>query len=80
MNHIYKDEDEARELAKTLPKKENGLVCLVLVIQQVKKILKEFFTDKEILDMSRFENLGVIKMKQFMMKKLLNEFEATIKK
>ena len=40
--YICQDEDEARSLAKTLPKKNNGLVYTLKAIQLAKKILKSF--------------------------------------
>ena len=43
------------------------------------KDFEEFFTDKEVLDMSRFENLGIIKNEAIYEEKLLNDFEKTIK-
>ena len=78
--YLCKDEDEARELAKTLPK-EGKWPCLFSASDTTgEKDFEEFFTDKEILDMNRFENLGVIKNEAIYDEKLLNEFEATIKK
>lgn len=44
------------------------------------KDFEEFFTDKEVLDMNRFENLGVIKNEAIYDEKLLNDFENIIKK
>ena len=59
--YLCKDEDEARELAKTLPK-EGKWPCLFSASDTTgEKDFEEFFTDKEILDMNRFENLGIIK-------------------
>ncbi|MCW9067877.1 MAG: UDP-N-acetylglucosamine 4,6-dehydratase, partial [Sulfurimonas sp.] len=59
--YLCSDEDEARELAKTLPK-EGKWPCLFTSSDTTgEKDFEEFFTDKEVLDMQRFENLGVIK-------------------
>ena len=78
--YLCKDEDEARELAKTLPK-EGKWPCLFTASDTTgEKDFEEFFTDKEVLDMNRFENLGIIKNEAIYDEKLLNEFEATIKK
>ena len=41
---------------------------------------KEFFTDSEVLDMNRFENLGVIKNEAIYDEAKLNHFETIIKK
>ena len=43
------------------------------------KDFEEVFTDKEVLDMDRFKNLGVIKNEPIYNDALLNEFEETIK-
>ena len=54
-------EDEARELVKTLPS-QGKWPCLFTESDTTgEKDFEEFFTDDETLDMSRFENLGVIK-------------------
>jgi len=59
--YLCKDEDEARELAKTLPQ-EGKWPCLFTKSDTTgEKDFEEFFTDAETLDMDRFENLGVIK-------------------
>lgn len=43
------------------------------------KDFEEFFTDKEVLDMTRFENLGIIKNEALFDEAKLNHFERTIK-
>jgi len=43
------------------------------------KDVEEFFTENELLDMERFDNLGVIKNKAVFNEDLLNMFEKTIK-
>ena len=59
--HLCKDEDEARELIKTLPA-EGKWPCLFTESDTTgEKDFEEFFTDNETLDMERFHNLGVIK-------------------
>ncbi|SFV55213.1 UDP-N-acetylglucosamine 4,6-dehydratase [hydrothermal vent metagenome] len=76
--YLCKDEDEARELAKTLPQ-EGKWPCLFTSSDTTgEKDFEEFFTDKETLDMDRFENLGVIKNEANFNNDLLNEFEKTI--
>ena len=76
--YLCKDEDEARALAKTLPK-EGRWPCLFTSSDTTgEKDFEEFFTDKETLDMERFENLGVIKNEALFDEELLNEFEKTI--
>jgi len=76
--YLCKDEDEARELAKTLPQKGSWPCLFTSSDTTGEKDFEEFFTDNEILDMNRFENLGVIKNKADFDEALLNEFEQTI--
>lgn len=59
--HICKTEDEARELIHTLPS-EGKWPCLFTSSDTTgEKDFEEFFTENEVLDMDRFQNLGVIK-------------------
>jgi len=75
---LCKNEDEARELAKTLPK-QGKWPCLFTTSDTTgEKDFEEFFTDKEMLDMNRFENLGIIKNEPKFDNSLLDEFEKTI--
>jgi FlaA1/EpsC-like NDP-sugar epimerase len=76
--YLCDSEDEARELAKTLPA-EGKWPCLFTPSDTTgEKDFEEFFTDKETLDMDRFENLGVIKNEAVFNPALVNEFEQTI--
>lgn len=78
--YLCKYEDEARELAKTLPK-AGKYPCLFTASDTTgEKDFEEFFTDKEILDMDKFESIGIIKNDPLYDENLLNNFEATIKK
>jgi FlaA1/EpsC-like NDP-sugar epimerase len=77
--YLCKDEDEARELAHSLPK-EGKWPCLFTPSDTTgEKDFEEFFTDAEVLDMDRFQNLGVIKNELNFNEALLNSFEKTIK-
>jgi FlaA1/EpsC-like NDP-sugar epimerase len=77
--YLCKDEDEARELANTLPS-EGKWPCLFTSSDTTgEKDFEEFFTDNETLDMDRFENLGVIKNEALFDEDKLNSFEKTIK-
>jgi len=76
--YLCKDEDEARELAKTLPQQGKWPCLFTSSDTTGEKDFEEFFTDNEILDMNRFENLGVIRNKANFDDALLNEFEQTI--
>ncbi|MEE9337982.1 MAG: UDP-N-acetylglucosamine 4,6-dehydratase [Methylococcaceae bacterium] len=71
-------EDEARELIKLLPQKGQWPCLFTISDTTGEKDVEEFFTDKEILDMDRFENLGVIKNKALFDAELLREFEEKI--
>ncbi len=72
-------EDEARELAKTLPDEGKWPVYFFTSDTTGEKDFEEFFTDNEILDMERFENLGVIKNDPDFDEDKLNYFMDTIK-
>ena len=77
--YLCKDENEARALAKTLPK-EGKYPCLFTSSDTTgEKDFEEFFTDNETLDMERFSNLGVIKNRADFDEELLNGFEQSIK-
>ncbi|HHH51593.1 MAG TPA: NAD-dependent epimerase/dehydratase family protein, partial [Campylobacterales bacterium] len=59
--YLCSSEDEARELAKILPQ-EGKWPCYFFNSDTTgEKDFEEFFTDKETLDMKKFENIGVIK-------------------
>ncbi|KTF15216.1 UDP-N-acetylglucosamine 4,6-dehydratase [Pseudoalteromonas sp. H105] len=76
--YLCKTEDEARELVKTLPS-QGKWPCLFTESDTTgEKDFEEFFTDSEELDMTRFENLGIIKNTPEFDQKLLNEFESEI--
>jgi FlaA1/EpsC-like NDP-sugar epimerase len=76
--YLCKNEEEARALVKTLPK-EGKWPCLFTPSDTTgEKDFEEFFTDKEILDMNRFENLGIIKNELDFNNTLLENFENKI--
>ncbi|WP_396170191.1 UDP-N-acetylglucosamine 4,6-dehydratase [Flavobacterium sp.] len=73
-----KDEDEARLLMETLPA-EGKWPCLFTISDTTgEKDFEEFFTENEVLDMNRFENLGVIKNNLNFDEEKLNLFTQTI--
>lgn len=75
---LCSSEDEARELAKTLPE-QGKWPCLFTGSDTTgEKDFEEFFTDNEVLDMHRFNNLGVIKNEAIFEPALLTEFETSI--
>jgi FlaA1/EpsC-like NDP-sugar epimerase len=76
--YLCNSEDEARELVKTLPE-QGKWPCLFTISDTTgEKDFEEFYTDKETLDMDRFENLGVIKNNPGFDKDELTKFESTI--
>ena len=77
--HLCKDEDEARELAKTLPSQGKWPCLFTSSDTTGEKDFEEFFTDAETLDMERFENLGVIKNEAHFDEEKLNNFEKTMR-
>lgn len=59
--HLCNDEDEARELIKISPHEKKWPCLFTSSDTTGEKDFEEFFSDGEMLDMNRFENLGVIK-------------------
>ena len=59
--YLCNTEDEARELIKTLPEQGKWPCFFTKSDTAGEKDFEEFYTDKEVLDMNRFKNLGVIK-------------------
>ena len=77
--YLCKSEDEARELAKTLPD-DGKWPCYFFESDTTgEKDFEEFFTNNETLDMERFENLGVIKNESIFEEDRLKRFEKEIK-
>ena len=75
---LCKDEEEARLLMATLPA-EGKWPCLFTASDTTgEKDFEEFFTENEVLDMNRFENLGVIKNDLNFDEEKLNLFIETI--
>jgi FlaA1/EpsC-like NDP-sugar epimerase len=77
---LCQDENEARELIKTLPAKGKWPCLFSPSNTTGEKDFEEFYTGKEDLDMDRFDNLGVIKNEAVFNEELLNSFESGIKK
>ena len=59
--YLCENEDEARELVKTLPDQKKWPCYFTGSDTTGEKDFEEFFTDKETLDLDRFQNLGIIK-------------------
>jgi FlaA1/EpsC-like NDP-sugar epimerase len=76
--YLCSDEDEARRLAKKLPK-DGKWPCLFAQSDTTgEKGYEEFFTDREILNMEKFETIGVIVNEPQFDTALLDEFVSTI--
>lgn len=76
--YFCKTEDEARDLVNTLPEKRMWPCLFTPSDTTGEKDFEEFFTDNEILDMSRFDNLGVIKNEPIYNEELLSLFNEKI--
>jgi len=76
--YLCDSEDEARGLIKTLPEQGKWPCLFTKSDTTGEKDFEEFYTDKETLDMNRFENLGVIKNEPEYDESQLNNFEDTI--
>ena len=76
--HLCQTEDEARMLMSIMPPKDKWPCLFAESDTTGEKDTEEFYTDKEIIDMSRFENLGVIKNEDFYDEILLRKFETKI--
>ncbi|UZH55531.1 UDP-N-acetylglucosamine 4,6-dehydratase [Salinimicrobium tongyeongense] len=78
--YVCQTEDEARELVKTMPQ-QGKWPCLFTTSDTTgEKDFEEFYTEKEELDMERFQNLGVIRSKLSIRENKLQHFETEIKK
>ncbi|HCN0298167.1 TPA: UDP-N-acetylglucosamine 4,6-dehydratase [Escherichia coli] len=76
--HLCETEDEARVLAKTLPAQGKWPCLFTSSDTTGEKDFEEFFTDKEVLDMKRFINLGIIKNDPLYDPILLDHFKEKI--
>ena len=76
--YLCDSEDEARELAHTLPQQGQWPCLFTNSDTTGEKDFEEFFTANEKLNMNRFENLGIIKNEVLFNPELVSEFERTI--
>lgn len=76
--YICESEDEARELIYTLPEQGKWPCLFTSSNTTGEKYFEEFYTDRETLDMKRFEALGVIINQPQFNDNQLNEFTNTI--
>ncbi len=78
--YICNNEDEARDLSKTLPSQKKWPCLFTPSDTTGEKDFEEFFTQNETLDMKKFENIGIIKNNPIFEENKLLNFENTIKK
>ena len=78
--HICSSEKEARKLIKILPKQGKWPCFFTKTDTTGEKSIEEFYTISELLDMDKFENLGVIKKQPIFDDIQLKNFEKTITK
>ncbi|MES2828399.1 MAG: UDP-N-acetylglucosamine 4,6-dehydratase [Bacteroidota bacterium] len=76
--YLCETEDEARSLTETLPQQGKWPCLFTSSDTTGEKDFEEFFTENEILDMDRFENLGVIKNNLVYDQDKLNYFTDSI--
>jgi FlaA1/EpsC-like NDP-sugar epimerase len=76
--YLCDSEDEARKLIRTLPDKGKWPCLFTNSDTTGEKDFEEFYTDKETLDMDRFESIGIIKSNSKFNESKLNDFENTI--
>jgi FlaA1/EpsC-like NDP-sugar epimerase len=76
--HLCETEDEARELAKTLPEQKKWPCLFTKSDTTGEKDFEEFFTKSEVLDMERFKNLGIVKNEPVFDREKLFMFEDAI--
>lgn len=78
--YLCKDEEEARILMDTLPD-EGKWPCLFAMSDTTgEKDFEEFYTNDEVLDLARFNNLGIIKNNLNIQSEKLNHFTEQILK
>ena len=76
--YLCSDEDEARNLVVSLPDKHMWPCLFTKSDTTGEKDIEEFFTEQEVLEMNRFNGLGIIKKSLDYESKLLNEFSNGI--
>lgn len=76
--YLCASEDEARQMMATLPEQGKWPCLFTNSDTTGEKDFEEFFTDKEVLDMNRFENFGIIKNEGEFSTDKINLFSATI--
>ena len=76
--YLCQTEAEARSLMTTLPQQKKWPCLFATSDTTGEKDFEEFFTDKEVLDMKRFENFGIIKNNADFSEEKINLFSISI--
>src|SRR5690554_2443200 len=76
--YLCKNEEEARELAHSLPEKGQWPCLFTESDTTGEKDFEEFFTENEVVDIDRFINLGIVKNEALYDEKLIQHFSDTI--
>jgi len=76
--YLCNSEEQARELASTLPEQGKWPCLFTNSDTTGEKDIEEFFTNNETLDMQRFDKIGIIKNKAIYDAKLIALFEQQI--
>ena len=76
--YLCENEEEARSLVNTLPDQKKWPCLFSGSDTTGEKDFEEFFTENEILDLEKFQNLGIIKNKLKFENEQLQLFEAAI--
>ena len=76
--YICENEEEARELIKILPKQKKWPCLFTISDTTGEKEFEEFYTDKDILDLNKFNGIGIIKNKPIFDSNKLDYFTEKI--
>jgi FlaA1/EpsC-like NDP-sugar epimerase len=76
--YLCASEEEARQMMVTLPEQGKWPCLFTNSDTTGEKDFEEFFTDKEVLDMNRFENFGIIKNEGDFLTEKIDLFSTSI--
>jgi FlaA1/EpsC-like NDP-sugar epimerase len=76
--YLCESEEEARALVHSLPDRGQWPCLFTQSDTTGEKDFEEFFTENEVIDLDRFQNLGIIKNEALYDQKLLQHFSDTI--
>ncbi|MDY0199290.1 MAG: UDP-N-acetylglucosamine 4,6-dehydratase [Tenuifilaceae bacterium] len=78
--YLCSTEDEARELAHTLPEKGQWPCLFSISDTTGEKDFEEFYTENEVLDLERFQNLGIIKNDSINHREKIDRFTKAVQR